>query len=334
MLPLPRVACLDDRPRAVPIRRSHAFHLRTRGRVETMHLMKIFWRCFCFGFVPFFFSCKPSEHSDTTGRSASTQQTVSPAERKKVEARLKWNMATLVGDYEKKGTKSPKWDRDAKEALATFARARTYGPEQVAGFPTNLVTLVNSAIRAGCTDPLIKYFQARFALETTDTNEIASVLKEAYFDLLRSDYSPVRKFYSGIRAVEARYRISGLPRRENTDSIAGWNMFKAVREELHKFLIDKTAPVEEVDEACHEYLHLASRLTGDLDFVFRKTEPLLFANWSQHSFSYLLKGEVYILYAWAVRGSGTAEKVKPEGWQGFAERLAVGRSSAGGSLET
>src|SRR5437762_394311 len=112
-----------------------------------MHWMKIFWRCFCLGWVglvPVLFSCKPSGHSNTTERLASSQQTVSPAERKKVEARLKWNRDTLVGDYDKKGVRNPKWDRDAREALATFARARSQGPEQVAGFPSNLVTSVNS----------------------------------------------------------------------------------------------------------------------------------------------------------------------------------------------
>jgi hypothetical protein len=104
-------------------------------------------------------------------------------------------------------------------------------------------------------------------------------------------------------------------------------LFKAAQSDLHRFLDDKTAPPEEIDEACHEYLHMASRLTGDLDFVFGKTEPLLFANWSKYGFPYLLKGEVYILYGWAARGRGTADKIKPEGWQEFAERLAVAQTA-------
>src|SRR5438874_1987535 len=121
--------------------------------------MKTLWRFLCLCFVLLFSGCKPSGNTGkgingegaTAGSTLS--KTVSPAERKKREARLKWNMDTLVGDYNKKGTRNSKWDRVAKEALVTFARVRAYGPEQVRGFPTNVAALANEAVRAGCSDP-------------------------------------------------------------------------------------------------------------------------------------------------------------------------------------
>jgi hypothetical protein len=45
---------------------------------------------------------------------------------KDLEYRLKWNVATLVGDYEKHGRHNPKWDESAKAALRGFAESRTY----------------------------------------------------------------------------------------------------------------------------------------------------------------------------------------------------------------
>ena len=122
--------------------------------------MKALRTGFCLVFVILFSACKPSQNTgkEMTGNeappgSAVPRQTVSPAQAKKLEARLKWNMETTVGDYNKKGTKSSKWDRPAREALTTFARVRTYGPDQVAGFPGNLAALANTAVSAGCADP-------------------------------------------------------------------------------------------------------------------------------------------------------------------------------------
>src|SRR5882762_1739155 len=43
---------------------------------------------------------------------------------KETEYRFKWNVDTLVGDYEKHGRHNPKWDQSAKTALHVFAEVR------------------------------------------------------------------------------------------------------------------------------------------------------------------------------------------------------------------
>jgi len=288
-----------------------------------------FWRYFCFCLLASLLACKPSDHSGAASSPGTPDKAepISRADRKDREARFKWNLATLAGDYDKNGTKDPKWDRPVREALTIFARARSYGPEQEAGFPKNLADAVNMAVDAGCNDPMVKYLHLRFCRVVNDTNEMASAFRDVCNELLRSDYSAVRKFYGCMRAAEARYHVSGRPRRENPDSIAGWNIFKRAHDELISFLADKTAPEAEVDEACHDYLKLASHVTGDLDFVFGQIEAPLFANRPKSSVPYLLKGECYQLYAWAARGNGMADTVTPDGWKGFAERLAVAEAA-------
>ncbi len=281
-------------------------------------------------------SCKPQgkhEEGTTAGAdkteagTASARPSLSSADQKRREARLKWNLATLVGDYEKKGVRDPKWNQDAITALKLLAKARAYGPQEVSGFPEDVGTASRAAVEAGCTDPLIRYVYARFGLPTRDTNEIAAFFKEVSWSLASSEYSSLRKFYGGLRAAEAQYRISGYFGSGNQGSVEAWKLFRFAHQQLDKFLTDKTAPVEEVDDACHEYFHLAGRITGDLQAVFGTTEAALLANWSKASVAHLIRGEFYVQYAWVNRGSGFANTVTPEGWKGFQERLAVGEEA-------
>ena len=40
------------------------------------------------------------------------------------ESRFRWNYKTLVGDYDRVGTRNSKWDKEARAALEGFARIR------------------------------------------------------------------------------------------------------------------------------------------------------------------------------------------------------------------
>ena len=277
-------------------------------------------------------SCKPQGKHDegttagadkTETGAASARPSLSSAERKRREARLKWNLATMVGDYEMKGVRDPKWNQDAIRALKLLARARAYGPQEVRGFPEDVATAARAAVEAGCTDPLIRYVYLRFGPATRDTNEIAALFKEVSADLTRSEYSSLRKFYGSLRAAEAQYRVSGYRGSWSLGKWEAWRLFKLAHFQLDKFLTDKTVPVEEVYDACHDCFDLASRVTGDLQALFASTEADLLTNWSKTCVAHLIRGEFYVRYAWAKRGGGFANTVTPEGWKGFQDRLAV-----------
>jgi hypothetical protein len=79
------------------------------------------------------------------------------------DKRWKWNVATLQGDYESHGHRDPKWDKDAGEALKKFAEIRVR-PEDDPETHADLVgDSAESAVNAGCDDPLIKYLHCRYA---------------------------------------------------------------------------------------------------------------------------------------------------------------------------
>jgi len=160
-------------------------------------------------------SCKPQGKHDegttagadkTEAGTASARPSLSSAEQKRREARLKWNLATLVGDYEKKGVRDPKWNQDAIRALKLLAKARAYGPKEVSGFPEDVATASRAAVEAGCTDPLIRYVYARFGLPTRDTNEIAAFFKEVSWSLASSGEGGSR-FPGQLRGKGQAFRL-------------------------------------------------------------------------------------------------------------------------------
>src|SRR2546425_1829436 len=72
---------------------------------------------------------------------------------------LAWNLKVYVEGYEQYGSRDPKWDEPAKQALTTMARVKVF--ENEPGYPTNIVALCGQAREAGWDDPLIEYLYAR-----------------------------------------------------------------------------------------------------------------------------------------------------------------------------
>jgi hypothetical protein len=125
---------------------------------------------------------------------------------KETDYRLKWNVETLVGDYDKHGRHNPKWDASAKAALAVFAQMRTLSTSPLA---KELLPKMEPAIRLaltnGCDDPLILYLSARFVTpsEKHSWKEHGEQYRLAAEGLIHGEYAPIRKFYGALRAAEA-----------------------------------------------------------------------------------------------------------------------------------
>src|SRR5438270_142454 len=100
------------------------------------------------------------------GAPVSTNTPVTPMKLKgkaAAERLLEWNQDTLVGEYERHGSKSAKWDAPARSALNAFAELRcaTNNADTVR---TRLVADCKAAVTNGCNDPLIGYVHMRFVL--------------------------------------------------------------------------------------------------------------------------------------------------------------------------
>jgi hypothetical protein len=235
------------------------------------------------------------------------------------DKRWKWNVATLQGDYESHGHRDPKWDKDAGEALKKFAEIRVR-PEDDPETHADLVgDSAESAVNAGCDDPLIKYLHCRYAPGNSAKtlsqrqDEFRLVAK----DLEKSGYAPARKFYANVDAAE------WLWSRRNTNLWPEVRQFRAAAlGDLGQALQDKTLPGEEAYQACDAFFQMVERNNRELTNAYVTIEKLLFNNRPRWVTAYLIKADYYLLYAWRGRGNGTADQVTEEGWRLFRERLA------------
>src|SRR5438309_833388 len=73
------------------------------------------------------------------------------------QALLEWNRKTLAGDYDRIGSRDPKWDQAAHAALEEFACVRTNPAASSPESFKRIAESVRRAIGAKCNDPLINY---------------------------------------------------------------------------------------------------------------------------------------------------------------------------------
>src|SRR5439155_10473944 len=146
----------------------------------------------------------PQSHSAEPKNSAATNGPSTDRD-KELGYRLKWNLDTLVGEYERHGRRNRKWDESAKVGLAAFAEIRCFsgpkGDQPLAKIPGAIKTAVTN----GCDDPMVRYLYARFVmpLETHTNKEHEDAYRVAAEAFDQSEYAAIRKFYAALRAAEA-----------------------------------------------------------------------------------------------------------------------------------
>jgi tetratricopeptide (TPR) repeat protein len=237
---------------------------------------------------------------------------------KAIAYRLKWNLDTLVGDYEKHGRHNPKWDESAKSALTVFAQTRALsGSKKVTEPLSKLPSAVRTAVTNGCDDPLLLYLSARFVTpyEKHSWKEHGEQYRLAAEGLSRGEYAPMRKFYGALRAAEALHPGG------NTTPLEVHHWRREASRFLNESVADKTMPPAEVYEACDALFQNVKKNAVQLEQFYRALEPIIFKNWPSESSLYLLKGTFYVDYAWQSRGGAYARDVTDSGWTLFAQRL-------------
>jgi len=239
------------------------------------------------------------------------------------QARLDWNVKTLVTAYQNAGNSDPVWDKAAVQALMEFAKIRTQVVTPDEPWAEIIDTNCDNAVKAGCNDPMVRYLYLRFGLSQTNTPKLFSDSYDALeSDMQKSDYPPVRKFYVSLRALQQFLYAYGYNNNSADYSIPGQLLNDAVSS-LVAALNDKTMPAEEGYEACSE---LIKALPGDPNIFqsdYDKIEKPLFDNWPNEATSWLLKGQAYYMMGWIDRGSGYADTVTKQGFKGIDKNLAI-----------
>lgn len=236
---------------------------------------------------------------------------------KEAESRLKWNLDTLVGDYNRHGKRNPKWDEAARAGLTGFAEARIPTTRDWQSLAARIADATRKAVTNGCDDPLILYLYARYVTSTErhTPKEYADAFRRSAEGLSKSEYSPIRKFYAALRTAETLKPGTNTP-----PEVHEWRI--RANEYLNEALRDKSMPVREAYDACEQLLTVVKQNPAQYERFYRSFETNLFNNWPSDESIYLLKGIFYLKYAWNGRGGEYAPKVTDKGWELFATRLA------------
>lgn len=237
---------------------------------------------------------------------------------KDVDQRTKWRMDTLVGEYERVGTKNPKWDADAKTALESFAAYAVEEADEAEADWRRTARYSADAVANGCNDPLVRYLYLREAYDSSQHSGEEKI--KAYVamadSLAASGYCEIRKFWASEQAALHIHAIQKDNRdyhRLRKDSIS----------HLAAALEDKSMPSDEATVACRALLEITSNNKKTFPEAYQAIEAPLFRNFGNTYVPYEIKGRFNIDMAWRSRGSGTIDTVTEEGMKGFEKYLAV-----------
>ena len=247
-----------------------------------------------------------------------------PSPKAMQQARLEWNLKTLVTAYEKNPDSGLAGEESVKAALTEFARMRANVFTADEPWQEIISTNCEAAVQAGCDDPIIRYLYLRFSNAGNRLDAVthaAAMLKVAQ-KIQGSTYPAVRKFYAQFRAMQElneayQYHFTNMP--PEAQAFISQN---DVMTDINELLTDPTLPVEEAYAACHELLEK----TYNHDFyqsTYQNFENVFATRWPDTALNWLFKGEGNYRLAWNARGGSYASEVSEDGWKGFHEHLAL-----------
>jgi hypothetical protein len=246
-----------------------------------------------------------------------------PNRHQTVAERLKWE-GSLTNNYQSGASRDPKWDKAAEEALTDFAEARAGSVDDWETRFDLVGSLAKTAVEAGCNDPMLRFLYYEYGSGNSSKSlpERQDEFRSVAHDLESSPYSPIWKFYANLNAAGMlwqRYDKKLWPevRQFRGDAVA----------DLSMALRDQTLPEVEAYEACDSLFHVLKDDTYELTNAYSRLEGPLFQHHPRWGTAYLIRADYYLVYAWIGRGHGYADKVTPEAWRLFRERLAESDSA-------
>ena len=206
------------------------------------------------------------------------------------ERRLKWNLRTTVGQYEKSGRHDRKWDAPAKEALTLYARWRSSARDQSDDLARQIGRRCQEALAGGCSDPLVLYVHARFVINQPGHSaaEIAAAHWKIAAELKASRYSSLRKFYGFLRAGEHLYQLQPVPKLDVTE------MMNDAAAQLATALEEDDAPCVELDQAAHAFMQPFHEMRINRDWGWARLQPALKKKWGANCAEELSRGETKV----------------------------------------
>jgi len=231
-------------------------------------------------------------------------------------------------DYLKYGKRSPKWDQTVVDMF--WKVTQYWGKMESDAYWEDVYRLGLQAKADGCNDPLVLYYLARTRDIFHGTDDLVrDSFARAAVELRATNYSAARKFYAEMRAAEslAGNYESGLLRKPPQELYALCNPYLIAALESFEDTLHDPDFHNELD-LCPLIQSWISMRTlfgnGRLDH-YQKFESIIEMTRPKTSFALTVRGMFLIKYAWDARGHGYADKVTPEGWKLFGERIAEAR---------
>ena len=244
------------------------------------------------------------------------------ARQKRLRETLSWNEKTLVGAYDRVGKKSPRWDRQAREALGLMARSVSKADDPPPS-PDKVRAAFKQAVDAGCDDPLIVFNNVRYNVLGPNKSS-DKPLAEAVDRLLKSKYPSVRKataLYISAARKSARAKTDPKAAQESIGEVD-----RALSLLSRSFAEDGAGtPLEHVwlENLQKNVTPILKVTQGNSKGVYDHVDTALVKVPAARTLRLIYRGIFYKEYAWEARGTGFADTVSPENAQKFHDRLEL-----------
>jgi hypothetical protein len=230
--------------------------------------------------------------------------------------RKAWYERNFLEGYRRAGRHDAKCDAKTEEFIRLNADPFV---GIVHGEVADRLGRARTLVAAGCDDAVVLYLAA-LTLSSSDreSREASDLFERAFAGIQQSGYSrgTVRMVATGLRGDLER-RNEGMGRRHSLDPVELQFLFEALRDGSY-------TPDDDLVLVAHLVLS-----DGGVSMFERNRAAIVGAlertEWVDSWARLFLSGRRRVDDAWAARGNTFADKVKPEGWKGFAESMALAR---------
>lgn len=251
---------------------------------------------------------------------------------RRFDQELRWQHESLLKAYEGVGSHDPKWDEIVRQALTLAARVFAQDPTRPGDAAERLRELFGKAVEAGCDDPLVGYFNARYADTFRREGEAAAELHRAATKLEQSRYPAFRRALALTVAADGfaeAARKTVLPSASQDFAERGQLLDRASAL-LPEVLKDVTITDRQIRLITTNIVKGRQRLGADRLQAYESLAPVLPRSRSADRASALqavIKASVLKDAAWDIRGTGYGATVSDEKFRRFQELLTQAESS-------
>ena len=227
-----------------------------------------------------------------------------------------WYERNFLEAYKRVGRHDARWDKQAEEFIRLNGNAFLGIAPNDSG---DMLGRARTLIALGCDDPVVLFLAAQTLFSADrDSREASGLFERAYAGIQQPLYprGTARMLATRLRTDFER-RQEGMGRRQALDPVELRFFLEALQDGSY-------APDDDAVLVSH------SRLFGETTTNFRRNRVAIVAAlertpWVDPWVRLYFSGWRHVNDAWDARGHDFANKVKPEGWKGFEESMALAR---------